>query len=137
MPRTRWPAASRVVHAVGRGPDAQSRARRPRRRPGCCSRPTWPTIWSARGVPFRRAHEMVGALVRKLVAEQRDFESLSLEEWRAASDLFEADVVARITPAASVRGQANAAVHGAGRGRAPRWREVRGAGWHGLDEPLC
>jgi argininosuccinate lyase len=55
-----------------------------------------------RGVPFRRAHEIVGALVRKLVAEQRDFESLSLDEWRAASDRFEADVVARVTPAASV-----------------------------------
>ena len=43
-----------------------------------------------RGVPFRRAHEIVGALVRKLVAEGRDFESLSLAEWRAASDLFDA-----------------------------------------------
>jgi argininosuccinate lyase len=55
-----------------------------------------------RGVPFRRAHEIVGALVRKLVAERRDFASLSLAEWRAASDRFEADVVARVTPAASV-----------------------------------
>jgi argininosuccinate lyase len=55
-----------------------------------------------RGVPFRRAHEIVGALVRKLVAEQREFHSLSLEEWRAASDRFEADVVERVTPAASV-----------------------------------
>ncbi|HEY7288877.1 MAG TPA: argininosuccinate lyase [Vicinamibacterales bacterium] len=55
-----------------------------------------------RGVPFRRAHEIVGALVRKLVAEQRDFASLSLDEWRAASDRFEPDVAARITPAASV-----------------------------------
>jgi len=53
-------------------------------------------------VPFRRAHEIVGALVRKLVAEERDFGSLSLEEWRAASDRFEADVVLRVTPAASV-----------------------------------
>ena len=43
----------------------------------------------ARGVPFRRAHEIVGALVRRLVAEKREFGSLSLEEWRAASDLFE------------------------------------------------
>ena len=42
-----------------------------------------------RGVPFRRAHEIVGALVRKLVAERREFEPLSLDEWRAASDLFE------------------------------------------------
>ena len=55
-----------------------------------------------RGVPFRRAHEIVGALVRKLVAERRDFASLSLAEWRAASDRFDADVVARVTPAASV-----------------------------------
>jgi argininosuccinate lyase len=56
-----------------------------------------------KGMPFRRAHEVVGALVRKLVAEERDFEMLSLEEWRAASDLCEADVIARITPAVSVQ----------------------------------
>ena len=56
-----------------------------------------------KGLPFRRAHEVVGALVRKLVAEERDFETLSLEEWRAASDLCEADVIARITPAVSVQ----------------------------------
>jgi len=56
-----------------------------------------------KGLPFRRAHEVVGALVRKLIAEKRDFESLSLAEWRAASELFGPDVVARITPAASVQ----------------------------------
>jgi argininosuccinate lyase len=56
----------------------------------------------ARGVPFRRAHEIVGALVRRLVAEKREFGSLSLEEWRAASDLFEADIVTRVTPQQSV-----------------------------------
>ena len=55
-----------------------------------------------RGVPFRRAHEIVGALVRKLVAERREFESLSLDEWRAASEQFEPDVVARVTPGVSV-----------------------------------
>ena len=55
-----------------------------------------------RGVPFRRAHEIVGALVRKLVAERREFGSLSLEEWRAASDRFDADVAARVTPRMSV-----------------------------------
>jgi len=55
-----------------------------------------------RGLPFRRAHEVVGALVRKLVAEERDFESLSLEDWRAASDKFGPDVVARVTPEVSV-----------------------------------
>ncbi len=56
-----------------------------------------------KGMPFRRAHEVVGALVRKLIAEGRDFETLSLEEWRTASDLCEADVIARITPAVSVQ----------------------------------
>src|SRR5436189_3790167 len=56
----------------------------------------------ARGVPFRRAHEIVGALVRSLVAEGRDFEQLSIDEWRAASDLFGPDVVSRVKPAVSV-----------------------------------
>jgi argininosuccinate lyase len=55
-----------------------------------------------RGVPFRRAHEIVGALVRKLVAEGREFGSLSLDEWRAASERFEPDVVMRVTPGVSV-----------------------------------
>jgi argininosuccinate lyase len=55
-----------------------------------------------RGVPFRRAHEVVGALVRRLVAEGRDFASLSPEEWRAASDKFGADIVTRVTPGVSV-----------------------------------
>ena len=55
-----------------------------------------------KGVPFRTSHEIVGALVRKLIVEQREFGSLSLDEWRSASDRFEADVVERVTPAASV-----------------------------------
>jgi argininosuccinate lyase len=55
-----------------------------------------------RGVPFRRAHEIVGALVRKLVTEGRDFSSLSLDEWRTASDRFEADIVGRVTAQVSV-----------------------------------
>jgi len=54
------------------------------------------------GMPFRRAHEVVGALVRKLVAECREFGSLRLDEWRAASELFGADIVGRVTPRESV-----------------------------------
>jgi len=54
-----------------------------------------------RGVPFRRAHEIVGALVRRLHREGRDFESLTVDEWRAASDKFDRDVVGRITPRVS------------------------------------
>lgn len=57
----------------------------------------------AKGVPFRDAHEIVGALVRRLVQERRSFDSLSLDEWRAHSPLFEGDVQDAITPAASVR----------------------------------
>jgi argininosuccinate lyase len=55
-----------------------------------------------RGMPFRRAHEIVGALARKLVAESRDFASLSGEEWREASELFDDDIVNRMTPRVSV-----------------------------------
>ncbi len=55
-----------------------------------------------RGVPFRRAHEIVGTLVRKLLAEGREFGSLTMGEWRAASDRFDADVVSRVTPRVSV-----------------------------------
>ncbi|MGH9221386.1 MAG: argininosuccinate lyase, partial [Vicinamibacterales bacterium] len=42
----------------------------------------------SRGMPFRQAHEVVGAMVRRLLQEKRDFESLSLPEWRQSSDLF-------------------------------------------------
>ena len=55
-----------------------------------------------RGLPFRRAHEVVGGLVRTLVAEGREFDSLSMQEWRAVSDLFGADIVSHVTPSASV-----------------------------------
>jgi argininosuccinate lyase len=55
-----------------------------------------------RGVPFRRAHEISGGLVRKLLAEGREFQSLSLAEWKAASELFDADIAAHVTSSASV-----------------------------------
>jgi argininosuccinate lyase len=57
----------------------------------------------SRGMPFRQAHEVVGAMVRRLLSEKRDFESLSLGEWRQASELFGDDVKERVTAAASVR----------------------------------
>jgi argininosuccinate lyase len=56
----------------------------------------------AKGVPFRDAHEIVGALVRKLVSHQRSFESLTSDEWRAHSQLFEPDVIDWVTPSSSV-----------------------------------
>ena len=57
----------------------------------------------ARGMPFRQAHEVVGALVRRLLTEGRDFEALSLAEWRESSALFGDDVKVKVTAAASVR----------------------------------
>lgn len=56
----------------------------------------------ARGVPFRDAHEIVGALVRKLLKEARSFEDLTIDEWRRHSQLFDADVQDAVTAAASV-----------------------------------
>ena len=55
-----------------------------------------------RGVPFREAHEIVGSMVRQLLAEGRDFDALSLEQWRQFSPHFGGDVRERITPEASV-----------------------------------
>jgi argininosuccinate lyase len=55
-----------------------------------------------RGMPFRRAHEVVGAMVRQLLAEGRDFADLTPDEWRQASDLFGADAPATATARASV-----------------------------------
>ncbi|MGE0592839.1 MAG: argininosuccinate lyase [Vicinamibacterales bacterium] len=57
---------------------------------------------TTRGVPFRRAHEIVGAMVRQLLAEGRDFSALSRDEWMAASELFGADAAQAATPRASV-----------------------------------
>jgi argininosuccinate lyase len=56
----------------------------------------------AKGVPFRDAHEVVGALVRRLVRERRSFDDLTLEDWRSHSPLFDADVRQAVTAAASV-----------------------------------
>ncbi len=55
-----------------------------------------------KGLPFRRAHELVGAMTRQLLDQGRDFESLSMAEWRGYSDLFDDDVVERVTTKASV-----------------------------------
>ena len=57
----------------------------------------------ARGVPFREAHSIVGAIVRDLLATGRSFDSLSPDEWRKFSDRFGEDVRAAVTPEASVQ----------------------------------
>ena len=47
----------------------------------------------ARGMPFREAHVLVGAAVRRCVAEHRTLADLRLEEWRELSELFDASVL--------------------------------------------
>ena len=57
----------------------------------------------SRGMPFRRAHEVVGAMVRRLLAEGRDFSALSMAEWREASEMFGDDAPKAATALASVQ----------------------------------
>jgi len=57
----------------------------------------------SRGMPFRRAHEVVGAMVRRLLAEGRDFSGLTLAEWRDASEMFGDDAPMAATALASVQ----------------------------------
>ena len=57
----------------------------------------------SKGMPFRQAHEVVGAMVRQLLAEGRDFAALTLPEWQRHSKLFDEEVRKVVTPEASVR----------------------------------
>jgi argininosuccinate lyase len=57
----------------------------------------------SRGMPFRRAHEVVGAMVRRLLAEGRDFSDLTMAEWREASEMFGDDAPRAATALASVQ----------------------------------
>ncbi len=50
-----------------------------------------------KGVPFRKAHEVVGAVVRSCLAENRQLEQLSVEEWKRFSPIFEQDLLPRLT----------------------------------------
>ena len=55
-----------------------------------------------RGVPFRAAHEAVGAAAAHAGREGRALASLSAAEWRRFHPAFGADVVERFDPAASL-----------------------------------
>jgi argininosuccinate lyase len=55
-----------------------------------------------KGVPFRKAHEVVGAVVRWCLAEHKGLEQLTLEEWRRFSSYFAADMLSRLTLEAAV-----------------------------------
>ena len=56
----------------------------------------------ARGVPFREAHEVVGRIVRDLLASDRDFASLTTDEWQGYHPALDADAASRITARGSV-----------------------------------
>lgn len=50
-----------------------------------------------KGLPFRKAHAVVGAVVRWCLAENKRLEQLSLGEWRHFSPLFGPDLLPRLT----------------------------------------
>ena len=78
-------------------------------------------------MPFRRAHEVVGKMVRSLLAQGRDFSDLTLEEWRAASEVFGPDAPQAATALASVRALENAPIRRTPRrSRPPSWTPARG-----------
>lgn len=45
-----------------------------------------------KGLPFRKAHEIVGSIVRYAMREGKALSALSLEEYRSFSELFDADL---------------------------------------------
>ena len=55
-----------------------------------------------RGVPFRDAHEIVGAAVRLGIDSKRELSELSLADLQALSDKIEKDVFQVLTPEGSV-----------------------------------
>lgn len=57
----------------------------------------------AQGVAFRTAHEVVGGMVRKMLAEGKEFETLTPAEWRAYHPAFGDGVMQVVTAQASVR----------------------------------
>jgi len=55
-----------------------------------------------KGLPFRRAHEVVAKLVSHAVGKGKELHELDLSEYRQLSPLFEADVL-NISAASSVK----------------------------------
>ena len=49
-----------------------------------------------KGLPFRSAYKISGELVRKCIAENKVLEELSLDEFKAHSELIEDDIYSEI-----------------------------------------
>ena len=61
-----------------------------------------------RGVPFRQAHELTGAAVRKCEQSGRELWDLTLEEWRALDERFDAEVFQVVQVEGSVAARTSA-----------------------------
>ena len=57
----------------------------------------------SKGVAFRTAHEVVGAMVRELLRQGKEFEQLTPAEWKVFHPQFGDDVMKVVTAQASVR----------------------------------
>jgi argininosuccinate lyase len=55
------------------------------------------TYLAKRGVPFRKAHEVVANAVQKCVSQECELEQLSLDELREFSPVFDTDVYEQLT----------------------------------------
>lgn len=56
----------------------------------------------SKGVAFRTAHEVVGGMVRKMLADGKEFDTLTPAEWKAYHAAFGDDVMKVVTAQASV-----------------------------------
>ena len=56
-----------------------------------------------KGMPFRDAHRVVGELVLYCEKHGKGLEDLTVDEFRAASDLFDDDIAADLDPAGIAR----------------------------------
>ncbi len=56
-----------------------------------------------RGMPFREAHEIIGALVRDTIAVGKSLGDLSLDDFRRHSARFDADVLEMLDPENSIK----------------------------------
>ena len=56
----------------------------------------------ATGVPFREAHEVVGRMVRDLLADGRDFAAMTTDEWQGYHPALDSAAASRITARGSV-----------------------------------
>jgi argininosuccinate lyase len=56
-----------------------------------------------KGVPFRKAHAVVGAIVQKCLADEKTLNQLSLKEYQTFSKEFQNDVYQVLAPEKSLR----------------------------------